>query len=247
MTAHGANIPDDFSGVAQPDVAAILAITMVWIAWSICVWNIIHLVTSTDPNCHCLAFHLVWIVVQEENPWLLEDAPVPVAWPPRISPPRPLLTGTSKAAPLTSHPPRRGPYVFRFPGARLSAKMVGAVQHGTPPEMWDHTNAANAQAKREKERLALEREREREIGPARDARPEAGRERAKRPQSRRMSMTLLPNPIATSPFDFETFAQSGFEVQRVRPAYNPRARQLCSPPPVTTTRQQWYITPGEAL
>ena len=36
VTVHGFNLPDDFIGLPRPDVAAIIAITLVWLAWSIC-------------------------------------------------------------------------------------------------------------------------------------------------------------------------------------------------------------------
>lgn len=35
--------------------------------------------------------------------------------------------------------------------------------------------------------------------------------------------------------------------QPVKPAYDPRVRQIREPPPVMTSRYQWYITPGEAM
>ena len=36
-------------------------------------------------------------------------------------------------------------------------------------------------------------------------------------------------------------------LQPARPTYDPRARQMRDPPPVKTSRYQWYITPGEAV
>ncbi|RPD65908.1 hypothetical protein L226DRAFT_183047 [Lentinus tigrinus ALCF2SS1-7] len=36
-------------------------------------------------------------------------------------------------------------------------------------------------------------------------------------------------------------------LQPAKPTYNPRARQFCEPPPVKTSRYQWYIIPGEAV
>ncbi|RDX48368.1 hypothetical protein OH76DRAFT_1352670 [Lentinus brumalis] len=36
-------------------------------------------------------------------------------------------------------------------------------------------------------------------------------------------------------------------LQPAKPAYDPRVRQIREPPPVMTSRYQWYITPGEAM
>ena len=87
--------------------------------------------------------------------------------------------------------------------------------------MWDH---ANPETRREKQLREQEQQRERE-------------QKEKQP--------FLPalNPISPMP----TYNQ--FEVQRARPRYSPspRARPLCSPPPIKTSGQQWYVTPGEAF
>ena len=60
------------------------------------------------------------------------------------------------------------------------------------------------------------------------------------------TMLKLEPPAALNPIA-PAFPVPEFEVQRVRLAPNPRARQLCSPPPVKTSTQQWYFTPGEAI
>ena len=37
------------------------------------------------------------------------------------------------------------------------------------------------------------------------------------------------------------------ELQPAKPTYDPRVRQFREPPPVITSRYQWYIYPGEAV
>ena len=37
------------------------------------------------------------------------------------------------------------------------------------------------------------------------------------------------------------------DLQPAKPTYDPRVRQFREPPPVITSRYQWYIYPGEAV
>ena len=249
VTAHGVTLPDDFVGLPRPDVAAIIAITLSWIAWSICECR-----PSWAParaggilTTHT-AFHLVWIVVQEENPWITQgvDPESEVVQRPRsvpVSAPKPL-----RANPNVRLPPPQAPQTRRFGlprGGRVSAHVV-AVQHGTPPEMWDRNNAENLQRERElRAQQELERQRQQELQrqPSRPRNPFRDGAAPAFPMPEPAPTFPVPalNPIAPA------FPVPEFEVQRVRLAPNPRARQLCSPPPVKTSTQQWYFTPGEAI
>ncbi|KAI0721550.1 hypothetical protein C8T65DRAFT_200042 [Cerioporus squamosus] len=173
ITVHALNLPEGFAGLPHPDVAAIAAITLIWLAWTVCEYATFPFIFPSSTELTMLfsaAVHLLWILVQEENAWLDAEVDGPVQWP-------------STAAASYTPPPAR-----RFPSdKRISAKIV-AVQHGSPPELWAKKKFGNAYA---------------DVGA----------------------------PV----------------LQPAKPTYHSKARQFRDPPPVKTSRYQWYITPGEAV
>ncbi|EIW60585.1 uncharacterized protein TRAVEDRAFT_45833 [Trametes versicolor FP-101664 SS1] len=60
VSIHSPKLLDDFAGLSYPEPAAIAAITLTWLAWT-------------------LTVHLIWITVQEHNDAQDDDEPVP--WP----------------------------------------------------------------------------------------------------------------------------------------------------------------------
>ncbi|KAI0646858.1 hypothetical protein C8Q79DRAFT_925542 [Trametes meyenii] len=77
ISVHAPSMLDDFAGLSQPEAAAIIAITLSWLAWT-------------------LTVHLIWLAVQEHiDAEDAEDEPAePIRWPdhgafkPSSSPPR---------------------------------------------------------------------------------------------------------------------------------------------------------------
>ncbi|KAI0670585.1 hypothetical protein C8Q78DRAFT_1079532 [Trametes maxima] len=78
ISIHAPSMLDDFAGLSQPEAAAIIAITLSWLAWT-------------------LTVHLIWLAVQEHmDAEDAEDSAEPIRWPdhgafsspPRISRPK---------------------------------------------------------------------------------------------------------------------------------------------------------------
>ncbi|KAI8998841.1 hypothetical protein BD414DRAFT_135591 [Trametes punicea] len=69
ISVHSPSLMDDFAGLSYPEIAAVAAITLSWLAWT-------------------LTVHLIWIAVQEADAALDEVNEEPVPWPSYTSPPR---------------------------------------------------------------------------------------------------------------------------------------------------------------
>ncbi|KAI0371711.1 hypothetical protein BV20DRAFT_158265 [Pilatotrama ljubarskyi] len=70
VSVRSPHLLDDFAGLAHPELAAIAAITLSWLAWT-------------------LTVHLIWIAIQEDLDRSDEDGPEePIAWPAYTTPSR---------------------------------------------------------------------------------------------------------------------------------------------------------------